>query len=194
MISEALIFLKGHVQSYLEAKSGTHQNAGADPAKVVFIGTDVDPINFATGAVSILLINLEEEKTMRAADLHIKPAPTPDGTAQRIQADIRLNLYVLFVARFAKYEDSLSYLSLIIRHFQNYRVFDHRNAPELSDEIEQLVMELITLPLSEQNDLWSALRTTYQPSVLYKVKMIVIRDEEPVAIPPVKEYELKISS
>ena len=194
MISEALIFLKNHLDAHLKAKSGTDPNVDPDQGRVVFINTDQTDPSFPKGAVSTLLVNVEEEKTMRAADPYIRRATTPDGVAHRKQPDIRLNLYVLFVARFAKYEDSLSHLSLIVRHFQNYRVFDHNNAPELGDEFERLVMELVTLPLSEQNDLWGLLRTTYQPSVLYRVKMAIIHDEETSAIPPIKDYELKTSS
>jgi hypothetical protein len=37
-----------------------------------------------------------------------------DGTRHRTQPEVRLNLYVLFVARFKQYEDALRYLSLII--------------------------------------------------------------------------------
>jgi hypothetical protein len=36
----------------------------------------------------------------------------PDGTRYKIQPEIRLNLYVLFVARFKQYEDALHYQQL----------------------------------------------------------------------------------
>ena len=118
---------------------------------------------------------------------------SPDGTRQKVQPEIRLNLYVLFVARFPQYEDALRSLSLIIQYFQNHRVLNHQNAPELSDNIEQLVMELITLPFSEQNEVWSSLRTTYHPSVIYKVKLVVFKDEDAATMSTITEKILRMS-
>ena len=54
------------------------------------------------------------------------------------------------------------------------------------------MLELITLPLAQQNDLWSALRTAYQPSVLYKVGLIIYRDEAQTTVEPVRELELNL--
>ena len=186
MINNVLVFLKNQLNAHLRAKSGTPPGASAED-KVVFIS---DNGNLKEGAVSALLINIQEEKTLRAADRYL--AQSASGEPQRTQPDICLNLYVLFAVRFSDYEQGLSYLSLIIRYFQNHRVFNHANAPELSDEIDQLVLELVTLPLSEQNDLWNALRTTYRPSVLYKVRTVVMSDDERIATPPIKEADREV--
>ncbi|HET7713657.1 MAG TPA: Pvc16 family protein, partial [Patescibacteria group bacterium] len=43
---------------------------------------------------------------------------------------------------------------------------------------EQLIIELVTLSFSEQNEIWGALRVAYQPSALYRVKMVVFYDNE----------------
>ena len=115
-----------------------------------------------------------------------------DGTHRRVQPDIRINLYVLFVARFSQYEQGLSYLSRIIEHFQAHRVFDHSNAPELSERIERLIMELTTQSFAEQNEIWNALRTTYHPSMLYRVRMVVIREDVAVTTPGVGDKEMAV--
>ncbi len=161
--------------------------------KVVFVdGEKMDPISFKLGAVSVLLINIEEENTLRAADPYVRVSA--EGAFQRVQPEIRINLYVLFIARFKQYEQGLTYLSLIIKYFQNHRLLDHHNAPELSDKIDHLIIELITLPFSEQNEVWNSLRTTYYPSVLYKVKMLVFRDEDAVPTTEVQEKDIKGTS
>ena len=67
-----------------------------------------------------------------------------NSTASIPQPEVRLNLHVLFLARFKQYEESLRYLSLVIKYFQNHRLIDHHNSPELSDEITQLTIELVT--------------------------------------------------
>jgi hypothetical protein len=56
-----------------------------------------------------LLINLEEETTLRADDPFKRTLAT--GTQQKVQPAIRLNLFVLFVAHYKQYPDSLRALS-----------------------------------------------------------------------------------
>jgi hypothetical protein len=194
MIDDVLLFLKSQLNGYLHRKSGWDP-AESQEDKVVFVdGENLDPVSFKLGAVSLLLINIEEENTLRSPDRYSRLAP--DGTRHATQPEIRLNLYVLFVARYKQYEDALRYLSLIIQYFQNNRLFNHHSAPELPETFEQLVVELITLPFSEQNEVWNSLRMTYHPSVLYKVKMVVFRDDEAeaVPIPVVGEQVVRTSS
>jgi len=192
MIGEVLIFLRDHLNAHLNAQSVLTPGGDTGEDKVVFIdGDKMDPITFKLGAVSTLLINVEEDNTLRPADPFT--VVSADGTHRKAKPEIRMNLYVLFVARFKQYEQGLSYLSQIIQHFQTHRVLNPHNAPEMSDRIEQLNMELITLPFSEQNEMWNALRTTYHPSVLYKVKMIVFRDIDAAVMPSIKEKDLRMS-
>ena len=188
MIDDALIFLRDHLNTYL---SQADSPAEAPKPRVVFVGGDrMDPLTFTVGAVSALLVNIEEENSLRPPDLYRRTSPA--GAAQKAQPEIRLNFYVLFVAHFNLYEDSLKYLSLVIQHFLDYRLLDHQNAPELSEKIEKLVVELVTLPFSEQNEVWSALRVTYHPSVLYKVRMVVFQGEDVVVAPQIKTTETQI--
>lgn len=190
MIRDALIFLKNHLNGHLSAQSGL--SVGEIEDRVVFLdGEKLDPISFKLGAITCLMINVEEERTLRAADPYVRVIS--DGTHQRVQPDIRINLYVLFIARFSQYEQGLSYLSRIIEHFQTHRVFDHTNSPELSTRIERLIMELTTQSFAEQNEIWNALRTTYHPSMLYRVRMLVVRDDAAVAKPAVGDKEMAVT-
>ena len=192
MISQVLVFLKQCLNAYLDAKSDWSPGEPRDD-KVEFInGEKMDPISFKLETVSVLLINVEQENTQRAADPYSRMSP--DGSRQRIQPDIRLNLYVLFVARFKQYEKSLNYLSLIIQYFQTHRLLNQHNSPDLSEQIEQLSIELITLPFSEQNEIWNALRTTYHPSVLYRVKMVVFTDEDSQVTSEITEKNLLLDN
>jgi len=188
MIDQALLFLKGRLNAHL-LLSARAADGGASEDLVQFVDSEkLDPISFKLGGVTVLMVNVEQERTLRPPDLFARP--DANGTMLRIQPEIRLNLFVLFVVRFKQYEEGLGWLSKIIRYFQVNPTFDRSNAPDLGDEIERLVLELITLPLAQQNDLWSALRTAYQPSVLYKVGLIIYRDEAQTTIEPVRELEL----
>jgi len=189
MINEALVFLKKRLN--------THLSLDRDPSQshedvVTFVaGDQMDPLTFKLGTVTVLLVNVEEDNVLRSPDRYGRISS--DGKRQEVQPEIRLNLFVLFVARYKQYEDALRSLSQIIQYFQNNRVFDHQLAPELSENIEKLVMELVTLPFSEQNEIWGSLRVPYQPSVLYKTKMIVYRTESQPDMPKVEEKSVQVS-
>ncbi len=189
MIDDALIFLKDRLNAHL--RLGLDEIGSLEDQVVFLDGENTEPLTFKLGAVTALMINIEEENILRAPNQYAQIAP--DGTRRDAQPDIRLNLFVIFVARYKQYQDSLRYLSDIIRYFQANRVFDHQSAPELSDQIEQLIVELVTQPFSEQNEIWNALRIPYHPSVLYKVRMVVFRTPLAPAQPEIEERRLELS-
>jgi hypothetical protein len=160
---------------------------------VVFLQNDkVEHLDLKLGAVTLLLVNLEEEHALRPAEPFRRTLP--DGTTQRVQPPIFLNAYVLFVSYFKDYEQSLQFLSLILQFFQNHRVIDHTSFPALGDRFDKLTVELLSLPFAEQNNLWSLLRISYQPSLLYKVRMAVFRDEEGVPLPVAGDTSTRIGA
>lgn len=185
MIDELLDVLKERVSDHLRMSAGWSPNDPQDEWVVFPTSDRLDLVDFKLKVVTLLLINLEEDHTMRRADPYRRTLP--DGTTLPGHPPIVMNAYVLFVSRFAAYEESLQRISRIAEFFQAHRVLDHENTPRLSKRIEKLLIELVTLPLSEQNHLWSMLRTAYQPSLLYKVRMVVFEDEGATATPPVDE-------
>ncbi len=190
MIDRVLLLLQNRLNALLAVRPATTRDVTPQPM-VEFVDSDkLDAIDFKKNTVTVLLVNVEQERTLRAPDPFARPGA--DGTMQRIHPDIRLTLYVLFVVRFKPYEDGLKHLSNIIHYFQTNPVFDRRNAPELGDDIERLVLELITMPLSQQNELWGSLRTTYLPSVLYKIGGLDYRDEAVAQVEPVHELDLNL--
>jgi hypothetical protein len=185
MIAEVLIFLRKQLDEHLRLELGGSPDEPSGD-KVVFVaGDEMEPITFKLGAVSELLINIEEERVLRSADLYSRKAES--GPAQRVQPDIRLILYILFVARFKQYVSAWEHLSKIIEYFQTVRVFDQESTPDLPAGIEKLILELVTLGFAEQNEVWNALRTTHHPSILYRIKLIALRDRKPEARPMVTE-------
>jgi hypothetical protein len=183
----------------LRDQLNAHLSAGVpDPvpdsaeARVQLVdGEKSDPVEFRLNAITLLLLNIEQETSQRSADPYLR---TPGETnLRKLQPEIRLNLYVLFVARFKVYEQGLNQLSLVIRFLLTHRALDHANTPGLSPQIDKLVLELVTMPLSEQNEIWSALRASYQPSVLFRVRMVVFRDAEGAAVPQIGQKVVRTS-
>jgi len=189
MIDDALIFLKNRLNTHI--KSILSEDQALEDQVVFLEGQQADTITFKQGAVSLLLINLEQETSVRSPDPYVRY--TEDGKPESIFPDIYINLYILFVARYKQYESALRYLSEIIQYFQYNRLFTVEATPELGERIGKLTMELNTLPLSEQNDIWSALRVSYLPSAYYKVRMLVYSNPTAEGLAQVKEREISIS-
>lgn len=169
MIDNALIFLKEQLNSYIRLKTNSSEN------QVVFAEhNNIEQIVFPDDTITVLLINLEEERTFKSGAVY------DSGSQFQGNPNLSLNLYTLFVSKFANYNDSLKYLSLTINFFNSYRVFESQKFPSLSPEIEKLAMEMVNIPLHQQRDIWSILKTFYTPSILYKARMIVFRDRESI--------------
>ncbi|MDT7836297.1 DUF4255 domain-containing protein [Aquabacterium sp. OR-4] len=175
-----LVLLRDRLDAYLHAAAAAVGDDSPEDRAQLIDGDKADTVDFRLNAISILLINLEPETSVRAPDPWLRVGP--DGRQQRVMPDLRLNLHVLFVARFKGYALGLNQLALVMRFFQGQPVFDRENTPALPAAIDKLVIELVNQPQHEQNNIWSALRVHYQPSVLYRVRMVVLSD--PAALTP----------
>jgi hypothetical protein len=176
MIGTTLEFIRKHLDSRLRLSLGGSLDDGTAD-KVVFPAGNqepADPIQFSAGAVTMLLANLEEERILRDGDIYRRM--NSNGGVDNVQPDIRLVLYILFVARFSDYADSWNNLAGLLRHLQSLPVLDKATAPTLPQGVERLAFELVSQSFTELNDVWNALRTTHHPSLLYRVRLLSIRD------------------
>ena len=175
MLENVLLILKKQLNNYLKIKTGDQG------FEAVFLQerTNKD-ISFRNDAITVLLVNLEEEYTFRSGAT-LSPVGLQQ-TAAQANPNIYINLYVLFAANFTDYSQSLKFLSLIIKFFQSHRLFDRTNSPDLSSDIEKLTLELVNVPFSEQRDIWTYLGMSYMPSAIYKVRMLTFSDTDTVVI------------
>lgn len=189
MIADVIKFLRNRLNEVLPRDSS---EAAAEDL-FVYVGTNKDDsASFKSDAVSILLVRIEEETTLRQADPYARI--TAKGVHEKVAPEIRMSLWVLFVSRFpGDYPRALQHLSDVIRYFQNHRVFNQENSPDLTEVVPQLILELVTPTFTEQNEIWGALRSAYQPSALYKVNMIVFYDEDGQSQPAVEELNQTVA-
>jgi hypothetical protein len=187
--------LIGAALTYLRDKVNTHlQDGETDSGQplVVFIeGDKIDPLNIQSGRVNILVVNVEEERELRGAN------PYYDERSQRINPDIPLTISALFIARFNDYPTSWNYLTDIIRFFQSHPVLERadnqaQSSNHMPEGIESLRCELISLNFQQQNEVWGALRITQHPALLYKIKLITLRDPYPQSSEKTKDIIIKL--
>ena len=174
MIGAALTYLRDKVNTYLQ----DGETDSGQPLVVFIEGDKIDPLNIQSGRVNILVVNVEEERELRGAN------PYYDERSQRINPDIPLTISALFIARFNDYPTAWNYLTDIIRFFQSHPVLERvdnqaQSSSNMPEGIESLRCEMISLNLQQQNEVWGALRITQHPALLYKIKLITLRDPHP---------------
>ena len=172
MIHVALSVLKEKLNEYFKMVGSL------DEEIVQFIDSNSnDPVSFTNDKVTPFLINVSEDRKFRNPELF--SGVVQDGIRTQIYPEIRIELLVLFVSKFGDYNQALKFLSSLIKFFQANQVFTPKNSPALSGEnIENLVLELISLPLEEQNQVWHSLSTSYLPSVLYRIRLVAFTDDQ----------------
>ncbi|WP_378179185.1 DUF4255 domain-containing protein [Aquimarina sp. SS2-1] len=175
MVDVVLSVLKDKLNEYFKNVVGTTESN-----IIEFISTtNNDPVSFTNDKITPFLINISEDRKFRNPDQYA--GVIRNGIRTQTNPEIRIELLILFVSKFSKYDQALKFLSHVIRFFQVNRIFNPLNSPQLSDEnIEKLVVELISIPLEEQNQVWHSLNTSYLPSVLYRVRLLSFIDDQSI--------------
>lgn len=169
MIESALTFLRTQINRHLQ------QRLEITDDMIVIDNVVTQSGDLNATELCLTLISVEEEKVHKVQNPY---QIMEDGSVQLVNPQINLNLYVLVSANFGEnnYGEALRFLSYVIGFFQSHQVFNHQNAPLLDEDIDKLIMELYTLSFEQQNHLWGCIGAKYMPSVLYKVRMVIINE------------------
>lgn len=172
MIHQAINHIVKTLNNYLSIKIAETEKVVAN-SLVAQDGTLQSNID---NKIVVSLVNVEEERIARNPDIYRKQA---DGSLEMVKPEVKLNLYMLFSAYFPNdYSEALKMLSLVIGYFQKMNQFTTANSPGLPPQLQNLSVELFTLGLEQQNHLWGALGAKYIPSVVYKMRLVPIVDDE----------------
>lgn len=185
MIELALFFLKTQLNNYLKLRTGSED-------KVELIPIFDKNGKLQVSNLAMTLVNIEEERVMKNQNLYRE---TPQGTLAKTDPKVMVNLYLLISANVGEdefgYRESLKFISHVISYFQSHSLFTPANSPDLDDQIAKLSIELVTLSLEQQNNLWGALGAKQMCSVMYKVKLLAIYDDNiKMDAPPITEANL----
>ena len=175
MLDVALSFLSSELESYL----GTHTGFDAvhvSPSRLV---DEAGKYVIGTNAVGITLINVEEERVYKE---QVPSHTYVNGQHVVLAPELRLNLMVLASANFQQYNEALKCLSLVMTFFQANAVFTVERNPTLEPRIGKLSVEIQTLTFEQLNQLWAFLGAKYLPSVVYRVRMVVLQDFAPLSV------------
>ncbi len=176
MISDTLSFLVNELDTWLKLKLG-----GILTENKIILGNiaksgDPDGSELK-GPVVLSLVNIEEDRISKSPDNYYK---TDNGVVYQ-SPKIFLNLFLLFSCdkETQKYIDSLKSLSYVIQYFQINPIFTRFSHPALPIDVEKITVDLYNLNFEQVNHLWSTLGGKYLPSVLYKLKAVIIDENLP---------------
>lgn len=161
MIKKILTYYAERLNEYLSPLH--HQPEGL--AEVSFIGNTTEE---KPNKIVISLYSIEKE----ASGGVTSPVQHSDGRYIRMLPPLMLNLNVIIAAVYDvhRYTDSLSVLSDTLKFIQS--------SPQFKIEGEPYTIEIVTLTGQELNNVWTTLGGQYYPSVVCKIRRLVIDAEE----------------
>ena len=145
--------------------------------------------NGVNADIIISLINIEENRISRDPNNFIRK----DGGILLKKPAVHLYLTLLFtsVRRAAgAYGLSLQDLQDVIGVFQRKDVFDHSNTAALDQNIEKLILDMVSLNLQQLHEIWSVLGGRYFPSVVYRMRMVTIDSISRIQGPVIEEIQI----
>ncbi len=178
MLRQALEAIKTELNTYLLAALA---NGSTEPVVKLLNIANAEGSNgqAVTDNVIMSLVNIEEETTLKNGSMYRGQSTS---TVDRINPALFLNFYVLFAINSTNetnYLNALLLLSNVLGFFQQKHMLSNENTPTLDPKIEKLIVELYSPNFEQLNHLWAMLGGKYMPSVLYKVRMLMIEDTQP---------------
>jgi hypothetical protein len=172
MIHDAVAAIAGEINKFLQSKHNITEE------KVIMsslLNLDGSVAIQEPDKIIMTLTNIEMDKTSSNVGGY---SQSPRGGYTKVKAPVNVNITILFSAYFTSenYLEGLKFISSVIAFFQSRSgVFTQQNTPALSDLVERLQAELISLDTRELSNFWGVMGSKYLPSVIYKVKTLPIR-------------------
>ncbi|GAA0191331.1 hypothetical protein GCM10009122_53730 [Fulvivirga kasyanovii] len=165
MIESVFMAMSERLNSYFANKFST-----GDDFVIVsnLVNQDGTPALTESDKLIITLANVQQESVN-----------TRPNSVSILEAPVNINIHTLISAYFVEdnYQDSFKYLSGVISFFQSNKVFNHQNTPGLDPGIDKITFEISNLDIQALSQLWGIVGGKYLPSILYKVRMVPIKDD-----------------
>lgn len=173
MIEKALQFTGKALNQFVKKKFGLDEDV-----------VQINPIIDQNGAVPkenqnkiiVSLIHVEQDNTKQ---FYHRNQQLSNGNYVKAPLSYRYNLFTLITPNFDNYSEALKFLDASIQFFQINELIDATRNAEIPKELEKLEYEFQKGEnYMQMQNLWTALGAKYQPSVIYKVKLVTIVSDE----------------
>jgi hypothetical protein len=173
MINEALQFTNEVLDQFLKNRFGL------DESKVLLnnlIESNGSVPQINQNKVVISLINIEKETVKPFYSRNQKLA---GGNYSDVNPAERYNLDLLISSNFEDYNETLRFLNAVIIFFQVHNVLDAAVSSSIPAGLNKLEFEIEKITYHQMQSLWTAMGAKYQPSVIYKMRLVTIQGDQP---------------
>ena len=189
MIGTTLSFITNQLDSVL------HRRLKLPPSERKII---LSPFVDLSGGVAV-----KEENTLVLFPVNIQkdsvaasriPSPQVNTGIVSNPPPIYLNLFLVIGVYYdpTQLRYGLDLLTMLISILQGQPLWDQNNTPGLPQGIEKLIFEMESLDFHQQSHIWGHLGGRYLPSVVYKLRMIIIDDGQiETIVPTIGEIQTK---
>ncbi len=173
MIEKALQFTGKALNQFVKKKFGLDED-------VVMINPIIDQNGVVPkenqNKIIISLIHVEQDNTKQ---FYNRNQQLSNGNYVKAPLSYRYNLFTLITPNFDSYSEALKFLDASIQFFQINELIDATRNAEIPSELGKLEYEFQKGEnYMQMQNLWTALGAKYQPSVIYKVKLVTIVSDE----------------
>lgn len=183
MIDEILDIIKDEVDAFLKLKMKDSRQQYVHLAPLVDLNGK-PAMN--ENAILMTLFKIEEDRVNMSNNRESRLA---DDKVFYMNAPVKLNLFILVSAVYAdaqekNYLEALKRLSYVVGFFQAKNVFTARNTPRLDPAYGRIIMEIYNQLPEEQNNFWGMFGGLYRPSVVYRLRALMIQEEQVTSMAP----------
>jgi hypothetical protein len=138
-------------------------------------------------------IALQSENKVLVSLLNIEREPFSANSGNIGRQKLSLNIIVIFCCHFSNsnYSEAIRFLDLIISYFEENYTLEAQNIYDGNNKIK---IEIETFNLDKVHNIWSTIGAKYLPSVVYKLRMIVVDSNSISTFAPAVQKAPEISN
>lgn len=172
MITQAFQFVGDVLNGFIK------KQFGLDESRVIannLIDSDGSIPQANRNKLVVSLINVERET---AQAFNTRSRLLPSGNYADISPVEKFNLDVLVSSNFDDYTETLKFLDSAILFFQKYPFLDASCFSSVPDGLQKVEFNPEKISYQQMQSLWTAMGAKYQPSIIYKLRLITIQANE----------------
>lgn len=178
MIHQSLQFTNKLLGQFLKNRFGLDEDKTVLNCVVDSNGT---PPKINQNKIVLSLINIEKETNQ---PFYIRNQKLENGNYSNFNPTEKYNIDLLISSNFEDYNESLKFLDAIINFFQINNYLDASSSSSIPPGISRLEFEYEKISYHQMHSLWTAMAAKYQPSIIYKMKLIKVQSHETIEIIP----------
>ncbi|NVO21509.1 MAG: DUF4255 domain-containing protein [Bacteroidetes bacterium] len=188
MIDAVLTFLRDELSAFVLART----NSTAVEVKLTKLVNEAGKYAFGEETIALSLINIEEDRVFKA---QVPEYSYINGQHVKLEPELKFNLHLMVAANFNVYVQAWKAISLVLAFFQSHSAFSASEYPALDSGIDKLTVELESLNYEQLNQVWAYIGGKHLPSVIYKIRVVVIQDTAATGIQlPITKIQTNIKS